>query len=531
MALTKRSLDEWLDSVSYAALNDGSYIPSEFALAFMNFVKMVNGAEGESHKTPPVHLKMLDKIAEPGDYIANLCFRGAGKTALFGEYFFLFLAMFCHLPGFGPVTSAIYISDSMENGVKSLRKNMEFRYNNSEFLKQWIPKAVFTDNYIEFTNIEGQRFGLKMFGAKTGLRGTKIFGKRPTLAILDDLVSDDDSKSKAAMSAIKDTVYKGVDYALDPVRRKIVFNGTPFNKGDILYEAVESGGWDVNVWPICERFPCTREEFRGAWAERFSFDFVQEQYDMAVATGQVSAFMQELMLRITSEEDRLVQSAELRWYPRTKLLANRSMYNFYITTDWATSDKQDSDWSVLCVWAYNNNGDWFLVDMVRHQKTMDKTLDELFHLVAEYRPMSVGVEVTGQQGGFVPWMQERMIDRNCFFTFASSGNGNNPGIRPATNKLTRFNMAVPLFKTGKIYFPEELRTTSAVHAMVEEVTNATPLGFKTKNDDCADNVSQLPLLKAWRPSEEAPQMVQKDKHWDMDQEEEETQAGMSNYVV
>ena len=66
------------------------------------------------------------------------------------------------------------------------------------------------------------------------------------------------------MEAIRDTVYRGVDYALDPTRKKIVFNGTPFNKSDILYEAVESGSWEVNVWPICERFPCTREEFRGA---------------------------------------------------------------------------------------------------------------------------------------------------------------------------------------------------------------------------------------------------------------------------
>ena len=530
-AYVKKTVDQWLDEVDYSEDFERGYAPTAFALNYVNFVKLVNGEQGEQHHSPVVHLRMLDKLAGPKKRLANLCSRGLAKTTLFFEYLVLYIAVFEGIEGFGEISGMIYVSDSMDNGVKSARKNIEFRYHNSEFLKYWLPQATFTDNYLEFVNRNGHRLGCKMFGAKTGLRGTKIFGKRPTLAILDDLVSDDDSKSKAAMAAIKDTVYKGVDYALDPVRRKIVFNGTPFNKGDILYEAVESGGWDVNVWPICERFPCTREEFRGAWSERFSYDFVKEQYDMAVATGQVAAFMQELMLRITSEEDRLVQPNELRWYSRTKLLANRSLFNFYITTDWATSDKQDSDWSVLCVWAFNNNGDWFLVDMVRHQKTMDKTLDELFRLVAEYRPMSVGVEVTGQQGGFVPWMQERMLDRNCFFTLASSGNGNNPGIRPATNKLTRFNLVVPLFKTGKIYFPEELRTTAAVHAMVEEITNATPMGFKTKNDDCADNVSQLPLLQAWRPSDEAPQMVQKDKRWDMDVEDDEVLPGMSNYVV
>ena len=251
----KRDLDDWLDKVDYSYLNSARYKPSEFALTFANFIKLVNGHEGESHKTPAVHLRMLDTLAFSGPYVANLVFRGGAKTTLFAEYMVPYLGIFRHLPGFGDVGCCIYVSDSMENGVKSLRKNIEFRYHASPFLKYWLPKASFTDNYIEFENRNGEKFGMKMFGAKTGLRGTKIFGKRPPLAILDDLVADDDAKSKAAMDAIKDTVYKGVNYALDPVHRKVIFNGTPFNKEDILIEAVESGAWDVNVWPVAEKFP------------------------------------------------------------------------------------------------------------------------------------------------------------------------------------------------------------------------------------------------------------------------------------
>ena len=145
-SLIKQELDQCLDQVDYAWLNGNEYVPSEFALMFMNFIKLVNGAQGESNKTPPVHLKMLDKVAEPDQYIANLCFRGAAKTTLFMEYFALFLAVFGHLPGLGKVEGMIYVSDSMDNGVKSARKNIEFRYNNSPFLQQWIPKATFTDN-------------------------------------------------------------------------------------------------------------------------------------------------------------------------------------------------------------------------------------------------------------------------------------------------------------------------------------------------------------------------------------------------
>ena len=252
--LIKKSLDEWLDEVAYKFLNSSEYVPSEFSLGYMNFIKLVNGSTPESHKTPPVHLAMLDKIQLPYNYIANLCFRGAAKTTVFRD-----------LPGLGEIDSMIYVGDSMDNGVKSARKNIEYRYNNSEFLKSCLPIAKFTDSYIEFENKDRKLFGCKLFGATTGLRGTKIFGKRPKLAVLDDLINDEASKSKVVMQLIKDTVYKGINYALDPVKRKVIFNGTPFNKDDILVEAVESGAWLVNVWPVCEKFPCSKKECSGAW--------------------------------------------------------------------------------------------------------------------------------------------------------------------------------------------------------------------------------------------------------------------------
>lgn len=526
---TKMSVDDYLDAVDYDSLNSGNYVPSKFALNFMNFIKLVNGVAGESNKTPVVHLKMLDKIAGKKQRIANLCARGMAKTTLMFEYLAPYVAIFGGIEGFGAVDGIIYVSDSMDNGVKSARKNIEFRYNNSEFLQEWLPQAHFTDNYIEFTNKEGKKLGIKMFGAKTGLRGTKIFGKRPVLAILDDLVSDDDAKSRVSMDAIKDTIYKGVDYALDPTRRKIVFNGTPFNKTDILYEAVESGAWDVNVWPICEAFPCSREDFRGAWEDRFTYDFVREQYRVSEMSGKLSAFNQELMLRISSEEERLIQESEIRWYPRQTLLNNRGRYNFYITTDFATSDAQTADFSVISVWAYNSNGDWFWVDGVCARQTMDKSIDDLFRLVSEYRPQSVGVEITGQQGAFIQWLQREQMNRNIWFNFTQEKG--KPGIRPITNKLSRFNLVVPMFKAGKMYFPEELKKSLIMVTFMSQISLATINGLKGK-DDCLDTISMLMNMNPWKPTEDSGMTKGKDSHWDMDDDDDDAfSSGMSSYIV
>ena len=865
----KKTVDDWLDEVNYTELNTGNYVPSPFALSYMNMIKLINGVDGESHKTPVVHLKMLDKMVSPVHRIANLCHRGIAKTTLFFEYLNFYVALFRELPNFGELDSMIYVSDSIDNGVKSARKNIEFRYYNSDFLQEWLPEAKFTDNYIEYVNKDGKRFGIKMFGAKalsldsklylatggittigecqigdlimgvdgkptvithksvifhkpmyelvlqdgrrlkvsedhlnqvhvkkfqsektfskftleektlttlellqesmfttdhngsrrpliwiqnnepmewsenkdllldpytvgvligdgsmnrktsgasspvvltaheddwltlekeipytlgkvwrdnrhpktisrtvlgisqfvamhrldchgnskrvpieflygsiaqrlailqglmdtdgtcttdgkssfcsaskglvedvmwlarslggearwvskgnsrayqcsirlnmplfrltrklerqrplrndkmaiiainkiadepsqciavdnkdhqfvaedffrthnTGIRGTKIFGKRPKLAVLDDLVSDEDARSKAAMLAIEDTVYKGIDYALDPTRRKIIFNGTPFSKKDILYQAVESGAWDVNVWPVCEKFPCTREEFAGSWEDRFSYDYVVQQYNDSVKSGKVSAFLQELMLRISSEEERLVQDSEIRWYDRISLLKNRGAFNFFITTDFATTNHQASDNAVISVWAYNSNRDWFWVDGVCARQKMPDTINDLFRLVAMYKPQSVGVEISGQQSAFIDWLQEQQFQRNVWFNFAMQKN--RPGIKPVHNKLQRFNLVVPWFSQGKIFFPTQLKDQPVMRQFISEISLATRTGLKGQ-DDCLDTISMLAEIGAWAPSEEAPKVVTDDVYGEDTHDEA---SSIDSYVV
>ncbi len=362
MEIKPKQVHEYLNECSYA--HDPTYVPSQFALDFVSFIKLVNGSEGESNKTPVIHYKMLDQIATASSEkdLLNMCHRGIAKTTLFAEYFFLYLAVFGSIPGFGEIPFAIYVGDSMDNGVKNLRKNLEFRRESSEFLMEYIPEISFTDIEWNFYNKEGKRFVVKGYGAKSGVRGAKSMGKRPVLAVLDDLVSDEDARSDTVISKIEDTVDKAINYALDPTRNRVIWSGTPFNARDPLYKAVESGAYKVNVYPVCERFPCSREEFRGSWEDRFNYDYVLAQYTKMKAKGNISAFNQELMLRIMSDDDKIIEDSCINWYSRNSILANLDNYNIYITTDLATSEKKSADYSVISVWAINSKGAKFWID-------------------------------------------------------------------------------------------------------------------------------------------------------------------------
>ncbi len=538
----RKTVDDYLNEVNFDVLNSGGYRPSAFSLKFMNFIKLCNDGRGEDHKTPVMHLAMLDKVATQHKKITNLCARGTAKTTLFAEYMILYLAVFNELPNFGKVPGMLYISDSMDNGVKSMRESVKSRYDSSEFLQHWLPRkrpdgspgVHITENQMIFHNASGGKFGVKMFGAKSGIRGTKIFNKRPVLAVMDDLISDEDAKSPTAMEKINDTVYSGVQYAMDPTRHKLILNGTPFNKEDIVYRAIESGAWQVNVWPICKEWPCSKADFSGAWPDRFKYEDLLEMWDSAVLEGKEKSFRQELMLRITDDESRLIQENDIKWSSRKEILEEKHKYNFYITTDFATSSKQTADYSVISVWAYDQHFRWHWVDGVCERQTMDRTMNDLFRLVQEYSVQSVGVEISGQQGGFIPWLQREMDIRQYYFNLAQEKG--KPGIRPMTDKLSRLNLMVPYFKAHKVYFPIEMKNSKIMSIFMEQIALATKDGIKGK-DDCLDTISMLQNMNPWVATPEAPKPEKEeiDAHsaiWgEMQNQEEVEESSYDSYIT
>lgn len=526
----KKSVEQWLNEVDYSFKG---YQPSAAALKFLTFMKLVNGAEGEENKTPPVHLKLLDNVFSGKSRLAILCHRGFAKSTILSEYLPLYCAVYGELDNFGEVTYMLFIGDSMENGCRNMRRNMENRYNQSEFLQKFLPESRFTDNIIEFTNLNGKKFAIRLAGAQQSIRGTRYLNKRPELCVMDDILTDEDARSPTCISKVKDTIHKGAQKALHPTHNKIIYVGTVFNASDPLYEVIESGRWSPSVYPVCERFPCSEEDFRGSWEDRFPYSAVKDMYEDALNLGRMSDFNGEMMNRVTSESDRLIHEHNIRWFSLPVLLANKESYNFYITTDFATSEKTSADFSVISVWAYNNAGYWFLVDGVCKRQPMSQNIDDLFRLTQMYKPQSVGIEVSGQQGGFISWIQREMLERNQWFNLASSNNSNLPGIRPVSNKFQRFvATAEPWFKQGIIYFPEELKGKhELVDEMYGELMLATKDGFKSKHDDALDTISMLSELKVWRPSVEVKTVRDTSGIWVDDSVYEDDAGYLGNYIV
>lgn len=558
-----KTVVEYLNEVDYSF---PGYVPSDEAIDFVNFIKLVNDG-GEENETPLVHLRMMDDVFTEDKRNAILCHRGLGKTTLFAEYLILYIACFGFLPGFGKVNLMLYVSDSIENGVKNLRRNVEHRYQNSAFLQEIIPNvkmmlsedgvnfedrydengkfipkpgAKFTDVRLEFTNINGHKLIVKGYGAKTGLRGSKEMAQRPTLAVADDIISDEDARSATVIGSIENTMHKALSKALHPKKSKTIWLGTPFNQNDPLYKAVESGAWISTVYPIAEEFTSltTEEEFRGSWPDRFTYEYVKDEFDTAQAMGRPEDFDQELMLRIMSDEQRLVNDGDIVWYDLQTVMKNRQNFNYYITTDLTTSGKASADYAVIMVWAISRNEDRMLVDLVLKKQPLNKSLDDLFRLTRKWSRVNgwvdVGIEVDGQQGGFLVGIDERMIRENNFFNIVNQKGTNTRGIRSraAGSKIDRFMMVLSKFKLHKIWFPNELKGTPEMKEVLNELSHVALGGATSAHDDALDAISQLEMIEVVAPSgiDDEPERLDRvndNEVWAFDWEIEEESQGNS----
>lgn len=490
------ALDQHLDKVNYADI--AAYTPSLSALNLLNLIKAITGGRTEN-KTPIMHLLMCDEMFYPGEDTINLCFRGAAKTTLM-RYIIWYSAVFGELPDLPNFRFGLYVSDTMDNGVKNMSKNLQFEYDMSPFLQQVLPKIHITQQVWEFENSSGYQTLWKGFGASTGVRGATAKLERPTIALLDDLMSDEAAKSGVVVETIETMVNQAVRQALHPTKRKIIWAGTPFNEADPITKAIESGAYRVNVFPVAEKFPVAKEDFRGAWEERFPYEMVLREYEVAKKQHKLPGFYQELMLRVSSEEGRILEPTMFQEYSVVNLMNHRESFNFYITTDLATSEKQHADFSVKIVWAVDANWNIYYVTGMRTQCTMKDNIDHIFELVQRYNPVqNVGLEVSGQQEGFVGWINQTMMQRNIWFTLASTHNSNRPGIRPQGSKVQRLQNIQPWFAEGKMHFPTELQDDPTLQMVKHELLSVTVDGVKSRNDDCLDAVTQLMDLKIWAP--------------------------------
>jgi len=484
------------------------YKPLAESLKFINFIRACGV---EDNANAEIHYRLADKFFGKDKQVLIEAFRGSAKSTMM-EWFIIYAAVLGKVPNFGKVDFIAFVGDSAENGCKNFTRNIIGKVSKSDFLTPLLKIKRGTDSEIELVNAEGVELDIKTYGMRTNIRGVRYKSKRPDIVVMDDVTTNEAITSDTIQKTINDNFYKAIVPALHPTRYRLFVIGTPISQKDILYQLANNPSWVVHKFPVCKKFPCKKEEFAGNWLDRFPYEAVEDKHNMYKASGKLKDFAQEYMLELFDESERLVDEEDIRWFDPFTVRKNKHAFTFYITTDFATSTKKSADFSTIGVWAINSNSDWMLVDGQCKRQTMQENMDDLFKYVQMWKPMSVGIETTGQQGGFISILEEMMMKYKTWFAFAKKRGSKEPGIRPTSDKVQRFVTGVePKFKQGKIWLPKPELVEKSNHKLwelmeelMEELGKLTLSGgIKIlKHDDCIDLLNQLSEIDIIVPSEE-----------------------------
>lgn len=492
--------------------NSVPYVPTEESIKFISFIRM---SGNESNASPIAHYKIGDALFSKDEkdwYILIECLRGMGKSTLI-EYAAAYVSALGYWPNFGPCPFMVFLGASQDGNVKQFFKNVASKIENSPFLRELISVTRCVDNEIELVNNKGVETIITGRGMNTNWRGVRSkTGKRPSILIADDILGNDVMTSATIRDTVETNWFNSALPALDPIRHKVFYIGTPLSDQDLLAKLKNSGSYNVIRFPLCPKFPVDEADFESIWPERFTYAYTLKMYNQFISTGKSRSFYTEYMLELTDLTALIVDPDHIKWFDPSLIIKNKHKYNFYIATDWATSVKKKADFSCIAVFAVSSNGAWFLVDGQAKRQTMQENLEDIFYYVRKWKPLSVGMETSGQQGGFLSIINTMMMEKNLWFQLARKRGSKEPGIRPTKDKLHRFVTGVaPMFEQGKIWLPQPdtIRMSNPnllalLTEMEDELSKLTMTGGVEAlgHDDAIDLLNQLSEMELFTPAEE-----------------------------
>lgn len=531
--IQKFDLDAALDSVDLSFKN---YTPSEDSLEFFVLMRLVAGEDFE-FSTPLFHYWLVDLLfgnVKRSQYpysqeindtitinpkrIAIVASRGVAKSTIVTSFY----PIYCAIKGITPdgikTEFHVMVAASQQGGGRVMAKAVQSMCEDSVFCNNYFESMRFTETESEFvrkgeTKAKHRVFLARYIGIGGGIRGIRsnIGAERPDHIIFDDVILNSDAAySTTIMDSLRTKINADAVNALKGGGRGKIFSvATPFHLLDPVIETLCGGAYTPVAIPICNKIyeGMPEEEYVGAWDAMHPFHAVMEQYESAIASNATREFNQERMLRISSDEDRMIQDDMVEWVERKYLIKDLSQFSIYITTDFTTTSEAKSDFSALGVWLVNSNQDYFLVDLCVKRQGIGEQYDELFRMVKQWSnrgaPVEVGVEIDGQQSAHLFALKEMMYKLNVYFTFArqkGASYGKQGILSKSTggNKHGRFRMMLPQFQNSKIHFAKELEHTPDMIEALKQLKYTTWEAFGG-HDDFPDIVSQLGMMEIQFP--------------------------------
>lgn len=161
-------------------------------------------------------------------------------------------------------------------------------------------------------------------------------------------------------------------------------------------------------------------------------------------------------------------------------------FNKYILVDPANEKKKSSDYTSMVVIGLGLDENYYVLDAIRDRLNLTERADALFSLHKRWKPMRVGYERYGIMSD-IQHIKDRQSRENYRFDIVELGG--------KLSKVDRIRRLIPVFETGRVYFPESIYRTDyegkvveLVQTFIEQEYKAFPVGL---HDDMLDAIARI----------------------------------------
>jgi predicted phage terminase large subunit-like protein len=409
--------------------------------------------------TPDFHRELWRFAAAPHQYVALAAPRGSAKSTAVTHTYGLAAALFEQSP-FTVIVGASEdkASEFLQDMVIELKENEDLQ---AYFPIRKIEKATQTELIVRMQS--GFVFRIIAVGIDAFKRGLKWRNMRPYLILLDDIEDDEavlnidrrDKLSKKINGAIIPSLSDngilrmvGTVMHMDSYLENRMPN--PKDPDTVVTELSETHLVDGELWASA-KFKAHNEDFsKLLWPEKLNeqrLRMLRKQYE---ERGQLEVYSQEYlnypidtttaffreddMLEIVEEDMKMIQNG----YKRLR---------YYSAADFAISQKQRADFTVIVTVGVDEAGYLYVVDVRRGRWDAKQIADEMFSVQERYQPEIFTVEAGQIEKSLAPFLKAEMgtTARNGVYLNL------NPMI-PSADKQTRARSLQARMRAGKVRF-------------------------------------------------------------------------------
>lgn len=430
----------------------------------------------------PFHHEMFSITEDEDSKVAVvIAFRGSGKSTLMSLSYPIWAVI-------GKLQKKfVLIINQTQAQAKLSLANIKRELESDSLLKTDIgPFEEFSDEWGS-TSIILSNYNARIVVASTeqSIRGIRHGPHRPDLVICDDVEDLDLVKTKENRDKLWGWL-KGEVIPIGDEHTKYIFIGNLLHEDSLMMRLKESI-LSNQMEGVYREYPLINDDGQCLWPAKFP---TQKEIDaLRRKVGTNSAWYREYLLKIISDDDRIIKREDIKYYDRLPDIHKFPPRGIFIGTDLALSQKESADFTSLVSAYVTDFGDdikiYILPPIVNKRLSFLDTIKELKSLNDQFlfqfgRRSIIYVEKIGYQTA----LHQQLKNQGLFSDAVSIGN---------LDKRSRLIIASPYISSGKILFPRR-----GAEELINQIVN---FGIE-KHDDITDafTLMILKISEGDRPS-------------------------------